>query len=100
MRDLERTRTALGDGVKRPYASETGPLNKMIKRIVAARHLRAGTVLTADDLAFRIPDSSKIAPEALQPCEVDGLIGKVLKRDIAVEELVTYDFVGAGRQVA
>jgi len=100
VRDLERARGALGDGVKRPYESETGPLNKMVKRIVAARHLRAGTVLAADDLAFRIPASSKIAPDALQPCDVDSLIGKVLKQDIAPEELVTYKAVGAGRQVA
>lgn len=31
-RDLERARLALGDGVKRRYASEVGPLSKMTRR--------------------------------------------------------------------
>jgi sialic acid synthase len=100
VRDLDRARVALGDGQKRPYASEAGPLGKMIKRIVAARPLRAGTMLAEGDLAFRIPAASKLAPDALQPCEVDGLVGKVLIRDVAAEDLVTFAAVGAKRQVA
>ncbi|PWB64625.1 MAG: N-acetylneuraminate synthase [Bradyrhizobiaceae bacterium] len=94
VRDLERTRLALGDGVKRPYASEIGPLNKMVKRVVAVRDLSAGSVLTADDLAFRIPASSKIAQDALQPCDVDKLVGQALIRDVAAEEVVTLAAVG------
>ena len=89
VRDLERTRSALGDGIKRPYESEIGPLNKMVKRIVAARDLRAGTTITADDLAFRIPLSSKIVEDALQPCDFNKLIGQRLTRDMAAEEVVT-----------
>ena len=54
--DLERARVSQGSGVKHPYASETGPLNKMVKRIVAARNLTAGTKVSADDLEFKIVD--------------------------------------------
>ncbi len=40
---------------RRPYASENGPLSKMVKRIVAARPLRAGTTLT--ERRSRLPHS-------------------------------------------
>ena len=46
VRDLRRTRIAMGDGVKRCYESEKGPLYKMAKKLVAARDLPAGHVLT------------------------------------------------------
>jgi sialic acid synthase SpsE len=72
----------------------------MVKRIVAARNLSAGAALTVEDLAFRIPASSKISADALQPCDVDGLVGKILTRDVEAEEIVTYQDVGARRQVA
>ena len=100
VRDLERARVSLGDGMKRPYESEVGPLNKMIKRIVAVRNLRAGTVLRADDLAFRIPASSKILSDALQPCDMDKLVGQKLACDVAVEEIITLAAVGAIARVA
>lgn len=55
VRDLDRTRLALGDGVKRPFASEAGPLRKMAKSLVAARDLPAGYELTRDDIARKSP---------------------------------------------
>jgi sialic acid synthase len=100
VRDLKRARVALGDGVKKRYESETGPLNKMVKRIVAARNLKVGTVLTADDLAFRIPLSGKITPDSLCPVEVERLIGKMLVQDIYLDQLVTPAVVDLNRQVA
>lgn len=100
VRDLERARMALGDGVKHPYASEIGPLNKMVKRIVAAHYLKVGTVLKADDLAFRIPTSAKLTADALCPYDVESFVGKVLNRDIAAEELVTRAAIGVEQQAA
>jgi sialic acid synthase len=94
VRDLERTRVALGDGVKQPYESEAAPLNKMVKRIVAARKLKAGTMLSMQDLEFRIPATAKITVDALHPALVDDLIGRKLLRDIETEELVTLAAVG------
>ncbi len=94
VRDLERTRIALGDGRKRPYRSEMEPLNKMVKRIVAAANLRAGSRLRATDLAYRIPTADKITPEALRPFEAEKLVGKVLTRDVPADELVTLSVLG------
>ena len=42
VRDLQRTRLALGDGTKTPYPSEADPIQKMGKKIVAAATLPAG----------------------------------------------------------
>jgi sialic acid synthase len=89
VRDMERARIALGDGRKRPYQSEIEPLNKMVKRIVAAANLRAGSRLREADLAYRIPTPDKITPEALRPFEAEKLVGKILTRDVPADELVT-----------
>ena len=45
VRDLKRVPAAIGDGVKRPLPSEAKPLEKMGKKLVAARDLPAGHVL-------------------------------------------------------
>ncbi len=42
VRDLERTHVALGDGTKTMYPSETEPIIKMAKKLVAARDLPPG----------------------------------------------------------
>lgn len=89
VRDLDRTRMALGDGRKNPYESEIEPLNKMIKRVVAARHLKAGDRLEPSDIALRIPTRDKITSEALRPFEAEALFGKALTRDIPADEIVT-----------
>jgi N-acetylneuraminate synthase/sialic acid synthase len=93
VRDLERTRIALGDGIKRPYPSESSPLSKMVKRVVAIRDLPEGTRIGEEHLAFKIPVGRKITPETLRPFEADQLIGKVLKRAVAEDELLTLSLV-------
>ena len=49
VRDLRRVPVAIGDGVKRPLADEAKPLEKMGKKLVAARALAAGHVLAEED---------------------------------------------------
>jgi len=94
VRDLERTHTALGDGQKVPYESETKPLNKMVKRMVAARDLPAGHVLSFEDIDYRIPVESKITPNALQPYWVDYFVGKTLKTAVPAEEIIGWAEIG------
>jgi N-acetylneuraminate synthase/sialic acid synthase len=94
VRDLERTRVALGDGIKRPYKSETAPLDKMVKRIVAKRALRAGTVLSEQDLDYRIVAGPKITPQTLRPHEYTKLVGRTLLSDLAAEDVITLESVG------
>jgi len=86
VRDLKRAPVALGDGVKRRYPSEEGPLRKMGKNLVATRALPAGQVLAANDLAIKSP-----AEGGLPPYELDALVGRRLARALAEEEPVTLD---------
>ena len=88
VRDLHRVPIALGDGVKRPLPSETRPLMKMAKKLVAARDLPAGHVLAAGDLVAKSP-----ADEGLPPYELDGLLGRRLARPLLFEQAVTSDDV-------
>jgi sialic acid synthase len=94
VRDLRNTRVALGDGVKRKYESESSPLYKMGKKLVAARSLAAGHRLEFDDIALKTPN------DGLPPYELENVVGRVLARslesdeDIRWEDLVSRD--GAG----
>jgi sialic acid synthase len=84
VRDLRRAPTALGDGVKRRYPSEERPLEKMGKKLVAARELPAGHVLAADDVAIKSPSGG-----GLPPYEYDAVIGRRLARPVAADQGLT-----------
>jgi N-acetylneuraminate synthase/sialic acid synthase len=96
VRDLHRVPDALGDGVKRRLPSEERPLQKMGKKLVAARALAAGHVLVHGDLEARSP-----ADGGLPPYELDGLLGSTLVRPLrAEEEIALEDVEPAARPVA
>lgn len=80
VRDLRRVRPALGDGVKRPFESEKGPLTKMAKKLVAARALPAGHVVAASDIAIKSPG------DGLAPYFIDDVIGGKLTRALVEDE--------------
>jgi len=84
VRDLQRTRAALGDGVKRVLPEEEAPIKKMSKKLVAARPLAAGHVLQADDIALKSPG------DGLPPYDLDRLIGRTLAT--ALEEDATFSW--------
>ena len=86
VRDLSRVPAAVGDGVKRRYPSEEGPLRKMGKQLVASRELSTGHVLTVDDIAIKSP-----ADGGLPPYELDNVVGRRLARPLAVDQNVTLD---------
>jgi sialic acid synthase len=88
VRDLHRVPAALGDSEKRPLPIEADPLEKMGKKLVAARELEQGHVLAAEDLAIKSP-----ADSGLPPYELDRLVGRRLRRQIAFEDFVTFDDV-------
>ncbi len=86
VRDLQRVPVALGDGVKRRLPSEERPLEKMGKKLVAARELPVGHVLVAGDLVAKSP-----ADGGLPPYELDGLLGRALMRPLASEQAIEAD---------
>ena len=87
IRDLRRVLVALGDGRKKVYASEAGPLLKMGKKLVAARDLPAGHVLTTADVAARSPS------DGLPPYYLDQILGQALVRALRADDSITLDLV-------
>jgi sialic acid synthase len=87
VRDLRRSRIALGDGTKRVYPSEAKPLQKMAKKIVAARNLPAGHVLTREDLALKSPNNG------MPPYELDNLIGRRLRVPLRADADLSFALV-------
>jgi sialic acid synthase len=85
VRDLHRAPAALGDGFKRPLPSEESALRKMGKKLVAARDLPVGHVLSADDVVAKSP-----ADGGLPPYQLDQLVGRRLVRPLAFEQDVTF----------
>jgi N-acetylneuraminate synthase/sialic acid synthase len=60
----------------------------MGKKLVVARSMKAGEVLTAGDIAFRSP------ADGLAPFMVDKFIGKQLVRDVPEEHTLAIEDVG------
>ena len=96
VRDLQRIPGALGDGVKRPLEIEQKPIQKMAKKLVAARDLEQGHVLAIDDIAIKSP-----ADGGLAPYEFDRIVGLRLRRPLQTDEnLELVDLEPAAEPVA
>ena len=78
VRDLRRARVAMGDPHKHALDSETEPLKKQAKSIVA-RH-----VLSKADLAFRISRRAGLPPYA-----VNAIVGQRTTRRLAEDETLS-----------
>lgn len=94
VRDLERARVALGDGIKRVYPSEVKPLEKMRKALVAAKSLKAGQVLQRGDLLRKSPNVG------IPAYQLDAVVGFTLTRDLAADEPLTYAHLDGGAHAA
>lgn len=85
VRDLKRTRQALGDGQKITLPGEVKPLFKMAKKLVAARDLPAGHVLTRQDIAIKSPN------DGLPPYQLDKVMGRSLRKPLEEDENITFE---------
>jgi sialic acid synthase len=90
VRDLQRVRVALGDGVKKVYPSEEEPILKMSKKLVAARDLPTGHVLGPEDVALKSPG------DGLPPHMLDVVIGRTLLRPLRVDDTIQLAVLGQG----
>jgi len=87
IRDLKRTREALGNGQKKRYASEDAPAMKMGKKLVAARDLPAGHVMTQHDVAIKSPG------DGLPPYELDRVVGKVTRKPLKTDDNIAFEML-------
>jgi N-acetylneuraminate synthase/sialic acid synthase len=85
VRDLKRARLAMGDGIKRRYRSEEGPMRKMNKKLVAARDLPAGHVVKAEDVAVRCPG------DGLPPYELPNVVGRKIRQAMKADDGFAFD---------
>ena len=85
VRDLNRVKVAMGDGVKQTYESEVTPIIKMGKKLVAARDLPAGHTIRREDIAIKSPG------DGLQPYEIDKVIGRVTRHDVRADDDITIE---------
>ena len=86
-RDLERLFIALGDGTKKVYENEIEPIKKMGKKLVAARSLPAGHILTEEDIAAKSPG------DGLPPSELDRLVGSTLRSAVEKDTALHFDLL-------
>jgi N-acetylneuraminate synthase/sialic acid synthase len=85
VRDLRRTRLALGSPAKTCLPSEVSAVQKMGKKLVAARALPVGHVLTEVDVAVKSPG------DGLSPFELPNLLGLTVQRALEADEDLTLD---------
>jgi N-acetylneuraminate synthase/sialic acid synthase len=94
VRDLRRVKVAMGDGVKRIYESETNPIIKMGKKVVAARDLPEGHAIRREDITLKSPG------DGLQPYELDKVIGRVTRKPLAADDDITLDVLNGAEKWA
>jgi N,N'-diacetyllegionaminate synthase len=77
----------LGDGVKRPAATEMRMRTDTRKSLVARRRIRKGQAIAPDDVIIKRP-ATGIAPR-----DYDLVLGRVAHRDIDADDVITWDMV-------
>ena len=90
VRDLERVKVAIGNGVKQVYESEKAPIIKMGKKLVAARDLPAGHAIRREDIAIKSPG------DGLQPYEIDKIIGRVTNQALKEDDDFSFKVLNGG----
>jgi sialic acid synthase len=94
VRDLKRTKVAVGDGIKRVYESEVKPITKMGKKLVAARDLPAGYMIRREDLAIKSPG------DGLQPYEIGKVIGRITRQAIKEDDDISFEILNGSESLA
>ncbi|MFD8738131.1 N-acetylneuraminate synthase family protein [Streptomyces sp. NPDC059618] len=88
MTGLDRTRRALGSPDKQQLPVEAAAMRKMSKKLVAARDLSAGEVLTFEDIAIKSPG------DGLRPYFIDEIVGRPLLSPLATDDAIQLSLLG------
>jgi len=84
IRDVERI---LGSSEKRPTESEKTIQHIIRKSIIAAKNIKKGQVIQKEMLIIKRPGIG------ISPVDIEKIIGKKSKKDIASDELIHWDMV-------
>jgi N,N'-diacetyllegionaminate synthase len=82
VRVIRTNEQALGDGIKRPTASEKAKLPLVRKSLVAARPIRAGELFSEANLTAKRPGTG------ISPMQWDAWVGRPASRYFAADELI------------
>jgi sialic acid synthase len=91
VRDLQRTRKALGDGQKKIYESERAPIVKMGKSLVVARELPLGHVLSEADIVMKSPGGG------IPPYDLDKVVGRATLKPLHVDDFLSFEMLSESR---
>jgi N-acetylneuraminate synthase/sialic acid synthase len=94
VRDLERTRRAMGNGVKKVFESEKAPILKMGKSLVVARDLPPGHVLRAEDIVMKSPAGG------IPPFELDKVLGRAIATPLHQDDFLTFEVLSSNAEFA
>jgi N,N'-diacetyllegionaminate synthase len=83
--ELVHVNQILGDDEKRIQPSEVPVKLSARRSLIARMNIDAGTLLTAEMIAFKRPGNG------IPPAELDRVIGKPCKRDLKKEQVLTWD---------
>lgn len=79
---IRNVEVALGDGVKRPSASELKNKPIVRKSLVAIREIRAGELFSCDNVGTKRPGNG------ISPMRWDEVMGRPATRDYSIDELI------------
>ena len=82
VRAIRNIEQALGDGIKRPAASEAANLQVVRKSLVASRAISIGELFSAANITAKRPGTG------ISPMRWDELIGRPSPRAFAPDELI------------
>ncbi|MGH4052854.1 MAG: N-acetylneuraminate synthase [Clostridium sp.] len=84
---IRNVEMALGNGIKRHTASEVDTMKAARKSIVASRYIKQGECIKIIDLDYKRPGTG------LSPKFYNYIIGKKTKRDIKMDEQISFNMV-------
>jgi len=87
VRAIREAEAMLGDGIKRPAATERDMRRETRKSVVARRPIKAGQAIAEEDLAVKRPGSG------IAPRDLALLVGRIARRDIRADEVLTWDVI-------
>ncbi len=87
IRSIRNVEVALGDGEKKPAASEKAIAEVARRSLVAAQDINAGTTLTAAMIEIKRPGTG------LSPRMLPSLLGREIRRNVHAGELFTLEMI-------
>lgn len=82
IRSIRNVGAAMGDGVKRPSASEEKNRPVVRKSLVASRHIVKGAVFSGDNISAKRPGTG------ISPMRFDEVMGRIAARNFDPDEMI------------